>query len=231
MSNRELFLYEELMLLALKDREGTTVGGTMYSFAVGGAVLAELLMSGRIRLERKGKKSLVEVVDGRPVGDPLLDEWLAEISEREKPRTPQDWVQRMANTKDLKHRVAAQLSRKGILRTQEDRVLGIFTRKVYPELDPGPERDTTRRIESAILQTGGAVAARTAVLIALAHHAGLLKVVLDKPRLKKHKDPIQNIVEGDVVAEATKDAIEAMQAAMAAAGLIPVMVATTVSTS
>ena len=46
-----LYLYEEIMLLALRDREGTIFSGTMYNFAIGGAVLAELLMAKRIDVE------------------------------------------------------------------------------------------------------------------------------------------------------------------------------------
>jgi hypothetical protein len=234
MSERALFLYEELMLLALKDRKGTMVGGTMYAFAAGGALLAELLMAERIRLEEKGKKGkrhLVRVADPTPVGDPLLDEWLTAMADREKPRTAQDWVQRMANTKKLKHRVATQLSRKGILRTKEDKILGIFSRTVYPELDPGPEREVNGRIQAAILRKAEAVTARTAVLVALAHHGGLLKTVLDKSRLKRHKERIREIAEGDAVAEATGEAIEAVQAAITAAAMVSITAATTAATS
>jgi hypothetical protein len=231
MTNRTLPLHEELMLLALKDREGTVLGGTMYSYAIGGAVLAELLMGEWVRLETRKKKQRVVFQDSREFGDPLLDEWLQAIEDREKPRTAQDWVQRIAQTRNLKHRVASELSRKGILRTKEDKILGIFSRTVYPELDPGPEREIDGRIERAILRGSEAVDPRTAVLIALAHKSGLLKGVLDKARLKKHKDRIEKISEGQVTAEATEGAIEAMQAAMTAAALIPIMVATTVTTS
>ena len=35
-----LFLYEEIMLLALKDEEGTIASGTMYNYADGGAIIA-----------------------------------------------------------------------------------------------------------------------------------------------------------------------------------------------
>ena len=42
---------EEIMLLALKDEEGTTASGTRCAHAVGGAVLAELLMTGRIEVD------------------------------------------------------------------------------------------------------------------------------------------------------------------------------------
>jgi hypothetical protein len=40
-----LFLYEEIMLLALRDEEGTIASGTMYKYAIGAAVLSELLLN------------------------------------------------------------------------------------------------------------------------------------------------------------------------------------------
>src|SRR5215471_17800660 len=51
-----LFLYEEILLLALRDGEGTMPLGTMYEYAVGGALLAELSLSGRIRLDSSRRK-------------------------------------------------------------------------------------------------------------------------------------------------------------------------------
>jgi hypothetical protein len=42
-----LFLYEEVMLLALRDEEGTIASGTMYQYAIGAAILAELLLNKR----------------------------------------------------------------------------------------------------------------------------------------------------------------------------------------
>ena len=53
-ANDELHLYEEIMLLALRDEEGTVASGTMYNYAVGGALLAELLLEQRLRIEEPG---------------------------------------------------------------------------------------------------------------------------------------------------------------------------------
>ena len=44
---QNLFLHEEVMLLALKDAAGT-IGVANWTFAMGGAILAELLLSKRI---------------------------------------------------------------------------------------------------------------------------------------------------------------------------------------
>jgi len=226
MATREIFLHEELMLLALRDRNGTIAAGTNYTFAVGGAVVAELLLSERIGLDRDGKKVMVEVLDATAFRDSVLDEWLEKMAESKKRRTPQDWVTRIASTKDLKHRVARRLSQRGILRTDEDKVLWIFTRKIYPELDPGPERRLMDRLETAIFGDGD-VDPRTAVLLSVAHHGGVLRAVFDKGRLKTRDARIKQISEGAVSAKATKEAIEAMQAAVLVAVFIPTVVSST----
>ncbi|HSR41653.1 MAG TPA: GPP34 family phosphoprotein [Longimicrobiales bacterium] len=225
MAKRDLFLHEELMLLALKDREGTVAGGTMYPYAIGGGVLAELLMSERIALEERKRKQLVRVVDDTPAGDPLIDEWIVKMADREKPRSAEDWVGRIAHTKDLKHRVARQLSRRGVLRTAEDKVLWIFTRKIYPELDPRPERELMGRLEAAIFGNGEEVGPRTTVVIALAHRAAILRAVFEKARLEERKERLERIAEGELTAEATEAAIEAMRAAVMVAVVVPTMVA------
>ena len=222
MARTDLFLHEELMLLSLKDAGGTVVAGTHYTFAIGGAVLAELLMSGRIDTKAGKKKDKVQLLDTKPYGDPILDEVLEKLAVAKRPRSMQDWVTVVANTKELKHRVAKQLCRRGILRTDEDKVLWIFTRKIYPELDPGPERELIARLESVIFE-GADPDPRTAVLIALAHHSRVLLAVFDKKRLKAQKGRIKSISEGSSTAQATEAAIEAMQAAVMAATMVATM--------
>lgn len=221
-----LTLHESLMLLALDDRSGTVVGGTLYSYAVGGAVLAELILAGRVAADERRKKTYAEVVDRRPVGDPLAAEWLAQMAEAKRPRTLQDWVGRIAMTKDLKHRLALQLCRRGILRATEEEVLWIFSKKIYPQLDPGPERALLREVEDAVFGDAE-VEPRTAVLVALADASGILKALLDKKRLKERKERLTAIAEGQACAKAAKEAIAAMQAAVMVATMVPAMVVVT----
>jgi hypothetical protein len=214
-----LFLHEEIFLLALKDEQGTIAFGAHANFAVGGAVMAQLLLDGKISLS-EDKKPKVLIRNASDARDPLLNDWLSEIAERKKPRTMQDWVSRIANSKNLKHRVAGELCRKHILRMDEDKVLLLFTRKIYPEINPRPERELIARVERAIFDEGAEVDPRTAVLVALAHRANILKVVIEKDRLKRAKKRIEEIGKGDASARATKEAIAAMQAAVLVATVI-----------
>lgn len=228
-NDQALSLPEEILLLALHDEKGTIGIESHYPYAVGGAVLAELVMRGRVQLEDAGKKKLVRVVDRAPTGRPFLDDCLARIGEDRKQRSAETWVSRFAETKQLKHRLAQQLCDRGILRADESKVLLLFTRRIYPEVDSRPEHELIERLRRAIFSDAGEVEPRTAVLVSLAHHASLLPNAFDKKELKARKKRIEQIGNGEATSQATKEAIEAMQAAVFVACIVPVIVVTTSS--
>ena len=223
-----LYLHEEVMLLALRDEEGTIAPGTMYQYAIGGAILAELLLAGRISVEQS-KKKLVNIATPRAFGEALIDECFERISSAKRRASLQSWVSRFAGVKNLKHRVAEQLCRRGILRVEEDKVLLLFTRKIYPEINPEPERQLIGRLRRAIFTDAGDVEPRTVVLVSLADSAGLLKVVFDKKKLRGRKKRIEQIINGEVTGKAAKEAIQAMQAAVMVACIMPAMMTATIA--
>lgn len=232
----ELWLHEEVLLLALKDEKGTP-HSSMYTIGMGGAILAELLLDERFVLEEKprnkplkpGKKPsyLVAIDNPKPLADPILDECLHRVVTSKKPRSPQDWVTRFGQLKDLRRRVAVGLCRKGILREREDRILVLFRRTAYPTLDGAAERRVVDRLQEAVVGDSMDLEARTAVLVALANGTGILKHVLGKDVVKQRKDRLKEIGEGDIVGEATKAAVEAAQAAIIAATTAASVAATT----
>jgi hypothetical protein len=202
---------------------------------MGGAILAELLLSGRIEVEydgrRKGKKKFARVVSDESLGDPLLDECLERIRDSARREQLQTWVSRFAHTKNLKDRVIRQLCHRGILQAAEDKVLFLFRRRIYPEIDPAPERAIIARLDKAIFGNG-AVDPRTVVLVAITQSANLLKNAFDKKKfkqLKERKERIKQITSGDAAGEATREVVEAAQAAALVATVIASSVATTVA--
>ena len=80
----DLTLYEEILLLALKDEEGTVAFGVMLSQALGGAILAELLLEGRLETT-KDKSPKIKAVGRTPLGDPILDNALGLVRAAKKP--------------------------------------------------------------------------------------------------------------------------------------------------
>jgi len=225
-----LFLHEEILLLALRDEEGTIAsGGNMYQYAIGAALLAELLLSKRIEVNQSGKRKLVNLISSTSLGEPLIDECLEKVGNAKRRAVLQTWVSRFSGIKNLKHRVARQLCRRGILRADEDKVLLLFTRKIYPEVNPGPEKELIERLRYAIFTDTRDIDPRTVVLLSLANSTGLLKIVFDKKKLKSRKARIKQIVNGEIMGKVATEAVQAMQAAIMVAFLMPTLMATSVS--
>ena len=162
----DLHLHEQLLLLALRDRKGTPESGSEYrAHALGGAILAELALTGCIRID-EGRRAVVEEVPGadRP-RNAILAEAFGLVRNRRRRRRASGWVSTFAGIRDLWHRTALGLCGRGVLRKSESQVLLVFSRRTYPTLDPGPERDLLRRMREAIVGDGeieaglGAIAA------------------------------------------------------------------------
>ena len=84
------------------------------------------------------------------------------------------------------------------------------------------------RLRKAIFSDIGEVDPRTVVLLSLAKSADLLKLVFDKKQLKGRKTRIEQVVNGEMTGKATQEAIQAMQAAVMVACIMPaIMVSTT----
>ena len=221
-----LSLGEELLLLALRDKKGTITAGSLIDYGLGGALLAELLMGGRVACA-PGRRKLLNVSDARPLGDALADECLRKVTEAKRRADLKTWVMRFAHMKKLRHRVAGELCRRGVLRADEDKILLIFTRKIYPEVDPRPEREIIERLRRAIFSDAPDVDPRTVVLISLAESIGALKPLFGGKELRGRKARLKQLAAGEIAGKAAREAIEAMQTAVFVACILPAIIAST----
>ena len=222
-----LFLYEEIFLLALRNEKGTI--STCYSeYAIAGAILAELSLGRRISIDNT-RKRLVTLDDARPSGDPIIDEALRKMATAKRRGSLQTWVSRLAGAKNLKHNVARQLCHRRILRLDEDKILFLFTRKTYPEINPVPEKEIVDRVRTALFSDDDRLDPRTVVLISLANGADLLGEAFGRKAVKARKKRIEQIVNGEMTGKATKEVIAACQAAVMVAVIMPTLIATTSS--
>ena len=222
MANRDqLLLHEEVLLLALKDEAGTVAFESMHEYAMAGAMLAELLLRHRIRLGgRKGK--IVELVNSGSLGDPVIDECLQKIRDAKRRARLETWVQRFAGVRNLTQRVAERLCDRGILRANEKTILLFFKKRIFPEVNPAPERELIERMRAAIFTDTADIEPRTAVLVSLARSADLLPIVFDKKSLRRRKKRLALITDGEATGKATQEAITAVTASAAVIGAIAV---------
>lgn len=218
-----LRLHEEILLLALRDEVGTVASGSMFKYAIGGGILAELMLGKRVTVEptgRKNNKHLVFLNSATPLSNEVVDECLSKVRFANTRKSPVNWVMRFAQTKNLKERVAARLCEVGILRADRKPVLWVFNRKTFPEIDHSAEAEIISRLDRVIFTDTADVDTRTNLLASLAAGTDMLKHVFDKKKLKARKERIKMVVESEVVGRATKKAVQTVQAALAVASTV-----------
>ncbi len=225
----QLRLHHELLLLALCDNKGTVAFSSMLGYGLGGALLTELLLAKRIEIVHEGpdgkkKKQFVELRDQSPIGEPSLDLAISRLTNAKRRRSPASAVSRIAQTPKLRHTVAQELCRAGVLRETEQQILLLFRRRVYPTVDGRPEQALIRRIK-AVLDGGKKPDERTAALIGIANLAGALSAIYTRTELRAHKTRLKNIVESSAGSQAAAQSIAAAHAAIMAATTAAVVAA------
>lgn len=220
-AKNRLSTYQEILLLALCGTRGTPISPWV-EHAVAGAVLSELIVEGRLTVE--SKKNLVTVQDGSPTGDPIKDLCLARIAEGKRRADVQTWLSRLTSLPNLRRKVAEELVRKKILKLEKSKVLWLFTREAYPEINPAPEKEIRARMHEAIMGETPPTP-ETATLIALSQATGILPRLFDRQTLKSRKKRIDAILKADFTGSAAASAISALTAAIMVCCMVPIITA------
>jgi hypothetical protein len=209
---KPLFLYEEIMLLALSNDKGTILA-SYPEYSIASAVLAELLLELRISIDRT-QKQLVTINNSALVGDPIIDECLEQMVAERSHVSLQTWISRFAGIKDINNKVARQLCSRGILRADEDKVMFFFKRNLYPEVNPVPEQEIIDRVRTAIFTDEEHIDPRTVVLISLANSTNMLSEMFECKEVANRRQRIDRIVNGEMTGKATEEIIAACEIAM-----------------
>jgi len=216
-------LAEEFALLAYGDDGAPDTDSVRLDNGLGGSLLLELAISGR--LDIKDKKVVVR--DGTPTGDPLVDQALDRIVAADKPRKPGYWVKKFA--KDARRLTLDRLVEQEVLTREQDTVLLVFPRTRYPAahgVEPVPETEARQRLTAAVSGTGP-VEPRTAALCALVAATNLDRKVFRTLDRERAKERLKEISAGDWAATAVRKTIEEVQTAV----IVAVVAASAVSAS
>jgi hypothetical protein len=167
------------MLLGLRSEDGFVPWPLQHhlNIALSGALIAELLMDGRISVDDSRKRYVVLLGKG-PGGDPLLNEAL-DLMQEMKARVPLRNCIAKLNARftrkgiaTLRDKAARPLCDCAILRVDHRKRLLIFRRTAYPEINPQPKREILERVRGAIFSDGVQIDERTRLLISCAGEAG-----------------------------------------------------------
>lgn len=199
-------LADALLLLAYDDDSGkATVGGQQLDFGLAGAVLAELVLAGRVELG----ESRVRVVSRTPTGNAVCDGVLAAIADDRKPRKPADLVPRLA--RGLRDIVLSRLTAQGVVRESQEKVLGFIPVTRYPAVNRRPETDLRERLRAVVVD-GAPPDPRTAVLCGLVIAIGMDRGIFpDMPR-KEVKRRVEEVAAGEWAGPAVREAVATAQA-------------------
>jgi len=222
----EPLIAEDLLLLLLDDEKGTAAATWVdVGTPLAAAALAELAMHGAIGLEPGSFLSSAKLrASGRTEPDPTLARVLAVVAE--KPRAVSSVVARAQ--KGLRDDLAQRLVGAGVLRREEDRVLGLFPRTTWPAADVQREAAVKERLRQ-VLVVGAEPDERTAVLAGILGSLDRVPQTLDLrgAEAREAKRRAKAIAQGDWASKAVSEAVQAMMMAV----MTPVIVTTTAGSS
>ena len=167
----DLLIVEDLMLLLMDDDGASVQGaGTLY-YTLGGAVLTELALLGRVATDDSGVLNGPRVTPSGegPLPDPLL-QWAYDTI-AEKTRRVQPLLVTLGA--DLWRVVRDRLVDRGLLRRVESRILGVFRSTRWPAADERHEAELRAHIRR-ILEDGETPDPRTAAIVGLLSASGAM---------------------------------------------------------
>lgn len=199
-------LAEELLLLAYDVRGKCRIGPAELDCGVGGALLSELNLAGRLKLDG----TLLAAAGGAPSGDPILDGLFEEIETAPRRRTPGEWVTRMRAT-DFRDRLLARMAERGRIEADRHRA---FARTRYPVRDIVGLWEAQQRVVAAVTtgHTGAPCHSgpRTLALGGLVVASGLSRALFaTSGNWRAHRARMREMTRGDWAAEAVREAIAA----------------------
>ena len=183
MDNQELLLHHEVMLLSLRDSEGTPENH-LFPFALSTSILSELVLRNRLEISASNESN-VSVADSTPTGIKILDECLEKIASHEEQEPLTHWIKEAFDPTCLTNTVTQELCDYGILQKDTKQFLWIFCQTTFPELNPIPERHLKKRLRHLLLdesieeKLSPDSYERTAAIAILAHATELLDINLE----------------------------------------------------
>jgi Golgi phosphoprotein 3 GPP34 len=185
----------------------------------------ELVLTGRVEQRDGG----LVAPGSRTTGDELLDHVLGQIRAENRPRRLKWWVNRLGSggwgRQPVRRRLIGKLSREGVLRRSEERILGLVPVTRHPPTDPAAA-DQERDAVGAVLLGRRQPDASTAALIALVEVCGLTGACVPASERRAAKARAGQIAADDQMGGAVRQLQDEAMAAVLAA-----VVATTASSA
>lgn len=206
-------LYERLLLLLLNG-DGKLVSGSTTGYLLGGALLADLALRGRVDIAGPGepfKAGRVLVRSTAPTGDALLDGALERVQRKQGSR-PSSVIGPLS--KGTRRAVLERLTAAGTIGESRRKILGLFPVRSWPPVDPRPAARAKLAVQN-VVEHGVPPDPQTAALISLLLVGGVLHKVQPTTDRKAQKQRAQQLAPEDWVSAATRNALQDIAAGAA----------------
>jgi Golgi phosphoprotein 3 len=209
-----LFIYEELLLLAIDNDKSTVLPSVRkrLGFGLAGAVLAELALQGRLQVNEKRR---LEVSNEAVTGDKYLDKLLKKIQDLEKPRKVTFWIQMLNDKpKKLRNEIFDHLVAKGYALPEDDgSEEDESASDTAPAVKP-TKYEIKRRLRASVLG-GEAVDQHSLAVLSLARASKLLSLVFTKDERVVAQRRIHEAMVRSALENATAQTLEVIEASVA----------------
>jgi hypothetical protein len=209
----DLGLHHEVLLLAVRDAEGTVDPRAVHwAEALAAATLAELVLRGCLALDARGGGVLTALPGDVPT-DPILARVLRRVRRFGKAATLAYWTDRLGRETRLRVETAESLARLGILRVRRRGGIPFLSTKEFPANDPGPE--SALRTDLRRAPRCRAPSARDSARLALVVVGDLLDDVLADGGGPEAVRGVRRVIRSHPIGRAIVDAVAAVLRARA----------------
>ncbi|MEQ3553595.1 GPP34 family phosphoprotein [Pseudonocardia nematodicida] len=175
----DTLIVEDALMLMMDDASGTPANAGTLPYALGGAVLVELALLGRVEADESraglGGPMVVAVGDG-PLPDPVLQSAYDVVARR--PRRVQALLTELG---DLWKVLTDRLVERGLVRREKRKLLGLIPTTRLPSTASRHETELRQRVVD-VLENGAEPDAHTAAVIGLISASGTLPSLHPRPR-------------------------------------------------
>lgn len=203
---------EEFLLLAIDDKGRLIdIPPMALEYGLAGALLMELALNNRVDADL----DKLFLVDGSPMGDPLLDDALKVLNQEQ--HSVKHWLKELLNQlPDIRERVTRRLVDNGVLKVERHKVLWVFSSRRYPCIDNREEEEVLRRIRRTVLEDE-IPDPRDIVLISLVYSCDLVDEIFSESERDAAVLRIAEISKMDLIGQAVNRAVQELNRLITAA--------------
>ena len=209
-----LYLFEELLLLSIHEAKGTFIGSTADPIkpGLGGAILAELVLSGKIQTSKNHRLVLV---DHSQTDIKILNDALHILEGSEKERKIGYWINALSPSKDKNYKqIIEGLIQKGIVTQDDDRLVWVSPSPLQSDSKASAKFWVNRRLRNIVL-AGTESQPRDIVLLSLLRACGLLYLVFLRDERKLASRTINEMFYGRAMEDPGLQVIQEIESAIA----------------